>query len=679
MKDIPVADVRNFVLVGHTGSGKTSLIDAILHKLGVNDRLGSPADGTSMADWTDEEKGRKISIWAKPFDALYKGKGGRKTRLVMFDVPGYADFYGQVVAATAVSDAALVAIDATAGIQVGTNRAWRRCETLGLPRGIVITGLDKENADFDGTLAAVQSIWGAKCLPVVIPTADRKGVVDVLGDLAGAGDLKGRAEELKNKLVEAAAESNDALIEKYLGGEALTPDEIAAGMRGAVNAGTLIPVFAVAARNDVGVTELLENIARLFPSPEDRGAKDAEGKALDVKPAAPFAGLVWRVINDPFVGQLTLLRVYAGTFKPDGEVFNATKGQKERIGTIYAINGKKQEPLTEAHAGDIVAMAKLKVTTLNDTLCAVGQTIQFAPIQFPNPVMAYAVAPKTQGDEDKIGTGLHRVAEDDPTIRIERNTETKELILAGMGDVHLDVTVDRMKKRSNVDVLLSTPKVPYKETITALAEGHYKHKKQSGGRGQYGEVYLRVAPKKDPAEEWFEDAIVGTCIPRNFLPAIQKGLLEGMTRGVLAGYPVVNVKVTVYDGSYHEVDSSEIAFKIAGGRAFSEGMQKARPVLLEPIMTLKVMVPDQFMGDITGDLNHKRGRILGMGTEDGMQVITAEVPQAEMFKYSSELRSITGGRGSFEMEFNRYDVVPANVAQKVIAEAAKNKQHQQEE
>jgi elongation factor G len=459
----------------------------------------------------------------------------------------------------------------------------------------------------------------------------------------------------------------------------LTPDEVAVGLRKAVVQCKLVPVFAVVAKNEMGVIELLNNIGRLFPSPADRVVKDAAGNGVDISPSAPFSGMVWRVINDPFVGQLSFLRIYSGVLKADSEIHNATKDTKERIGSLFFLNGKKTETIPEAEAGDIVALAKLKSTTLNDTLCAHGKSFKFAPIVFPNPTAAYAVAPKTQGDEDKIGTGLHRVADDDPTIRIERNTETKELIISGMGDVHLDVTLSRMKKRSNVDILLSTPKVPYKETVSGVGEGHYKHKKQSGGRGQYGEVYLRVSPLKAGDTEWFEDALVGTAVPRNFLPAIEKGLLEGLAKGSVAGYPVTHTKVSVYDGSSHEVDSSEIAFKIAAGRAFTDGMSKARPVLLEPIMTVKVMVPDQYMGDITGDMNHRRGRILGIGNEDGMQVITAEVPQAEMFRYSSELRSMTGGRGSFEMEFNRYDVVPSNIAQKVIAEAQKNKKEEKEE
>lgn len=670
MKNIPPSDVRNLVLLGHTGSGKTTLVDAILYKLGVHDRLGSVAQGTSFADWTDEERDRKISAWAKPFQAPYKTHGGRVIGLTLTDTPGYADFVGQMVSATAVADAALIVIDAAAGIQVGTVRAWKRCEALGLPRGLVITGLDKENVSFEETLLRIQEVWGRRCVPVELPTHDRHAIVDILEDQIPE-ELKDEAAQAMNVLEEDAAEEDDRLLDKYLSGEHLTSEELTAGLRVAMKRGHIVPVFEAEPLQGIGIEQLLEEVARLFPSPLDREWRDAGGQVIDPSPAAPLVAQVWRSVNDPFVGQLSFLRIFGGTLKADSEIFNATRGQKERIGFVHVVNGRKTESIGEATAGDVVALAKLKATGTSDTLVAVGQTVTRPPIVFPHPVMALAVAPKTPGDDDKIGVGLHRVAEDDPTVRVERNAETKELILAGMGDIHLDVVVSRMKKRSNVDVVLSTPKVPYKETVTGKAEGHYKHKKQSGGRGQYGEVYLRVEPLADGETEWFVDGIVGTCIPRNFLPAIEKGLLEGMARGALAGYPVVNTRVTVYDGSSHDVDSSEVAFKIAAGRAFTEGVLKARPVLLEPIMTVKVSAPDKYMGDLTGDFNHRRGRILSVGAEDGLQVVEAEVPQAELFRYASELRSITHGQGSFESVFSRYDVVPGNVAQRVISEAQK--------
>ena len=666
MKDIPIANVRNFALVGHTGSGKTTLLDALLYKLGVNDRLGNPGDGTSMADWTDEEKARKISIWAKPFDALWKPKGAKPVRFVMLDTPGYADFFGQVVAATRVADAAVLTIDATSGIQVGTVRAWKQIDALGLPRAIVVTGLDKENADFDGTLASIQEHWGDICQPATIPADGGKSITNTLSSPS-------------EKLVELAAESSDELLEKFFGGEELTADELAAGLRASVLQGKFVPVFAALPLKSAGLDELLEGLAKLLPSPLDRPAKDVDGNEVNPAADAPFVAQVWRNVNDPFVGQMTIARIWGGTLKADAEVFNSSKDGKERAGTIYLLKGKAQDTAPEASAGDIIALAKLKVTTLNDTLCAPGGTTKMPEITFPKPVCFFAVTPKNQGDEDKLGQGLRRVADDDPTIHVGRNDETHELIISGVGDVQIAVAMERMKARSKVEVTLSTPKVAYKETVTAKGDGHYKHKKQSGGRGQYGEVYIHIQPKPEGQEEWFIDQIVGTSIPRNFLPAIQKGLQEAMQRGVIAGYPVEDTMIGVYDGSYHEVDSSEIAFKIAARGAFKDGMMKCKPVLREPIMTLRVTIPQEFMGACQGDLTHKRGRILGMETEEGMQVLIAEVPQAEIFSYSSELRSMTGGRGSFTMEFARYDIVPSNVAQKIIAEAAKNKQDDEDE
>ncbi len=669
MKDMPIDKVRNFALVGHTGSGKTLLVDALLHRMGVTDRMGDPGAGTSNADWTDEEKARKISVWTKPFDGRIRTAGGETLRLVALDTPGYADFIGQMLAATTVADAAMIVVDAVAGIQVGTTRAWRQCEKLGLPRAIVINGIDKENADVPGVVAAVQQIWGARCRPVTVPAADRKSVSDLLA--AGA------AVEAAAPLIEAAAETDDALLEKYLGGESLAPADVARGLRAAVRSASLVPVFAVSAKTGAGVAEWIENLGRLFPAPAERPGRDTEGKDVNPSPSAPFAGFVWRTITDPFIGQLSLVRVYGGTLKPEGELLNLTRGSKERLGPMVFLNGKKQDPVVEAHAGDIVAIPKLKTTKLNDSLAMGAGAAQFAPVQFPNPVVAFAVTPKTEGDDAKLMTGMQRAAEDDPTVHIERHAETHELVLSGMGDVQLAIAVENMKKNSRVEVNLATPKVAYKETITGRGEGHYKHKKQTGGRGQYAEVYLRVdhLPEGDP--EWFVNDVVGGTIPHNFIPAVQKGLEEGMQAGPQAGARVVNVRVSVYDGSYHEVDSSEIAFKIASIRALRDAIGKAKPVLLEPIMKVTIMVPDTAMGDVTGDLNHRRGRILGMGAEEGMQVITAEAPQAEMFNYSSQLRSMTGGRGSFEMEFSRMDTVPSNVAQKIIAEAAKHRKEEE--
>ena len=670
MKNIPVENVRNFAIMGHTGCGKTTLTDALLYRLGVNDRLGSPASGSSMSDYTEQEKARKISIFSTTFSAPYKTASGGEFEMVFTDTPGYADFHGSVIAAARSAETGLIVVDAAAGVQVGTHRAWKCCKSRGLQsRAIVITGLDKDNTDFARAVEGIRGTFGSNCVPVVMPLPDRSGVVDILSATNVPAGLEDLVSEAKGGLVELAAETDDTLIEKYLGGEDLTADEIASGLVHAVATGGFVPVFVCMPLKGIGIVELLDGIARLFASPVTVERQTLDGKPVNAAPAAPFAGLVFRSVNDPFLGQLAFVRVFGGTLKADSEVFNASTGEKEKVGNLLSVNGKKQGPVESATAGDIVALPKLKATHVGDTLCAAGASITIDRIHFPKPVMFMAVTARTQADEDKIGVALKRVCEEDPTLSVDRNSETHEVVLQGLGDVHIDVAVDLMKSRSNVQVDLSTPRVPYRETVTATGEGHYKHKKQSGGRGQYGDVYLRVEPKQPDEEDWFVNAIVGGVIPGNFIPAVQKGLVEGMVKGPLAGYTVTDVKATVYDGSYHDVDSSEVAFKIAGSRALKLAMLNARPVLLEPIMTVKVMIPDDCMGDINGDLNHKRGRILGVDVEDGMQVITADVPQAELFRYSAELRSMTAGRGSFEMSFSRYEQVPANVAQKVIEAA----------
>jgi elongation factor G len=676
MKGIPISGVRNFALMGHTGSGKTSLLDVMLNILGTNERVGSVDDKSSMADWTPEEQEHEISIWAKPFDGVYTAASGKRRRFVVLDTPGYADFIGQLTAAAAITDAGLIVVDAVSGIQVGTNRAWKVCESRNLPRGIVVTGLDKPDASFEKALAAIKAMWGdTRCVPVVLPTNDRRAEVDILNTPTNEvpEDMASSVKAIRDHLIELAAETDDKMMEKYFNGEELSADEFSHGLRESVHGAHLIPVFACSAKTKIGVKETMDSISRLFPSPEDYPVKCADGHEVATGENEPFAGLVWRSVNDAFTGQLSFVRVYRGSLKPNSEVLNVTKGEKERIGSILYINGKKATDCQEAKAGDIVALPKLKNTFLNDTLCAPADKITFQAIEFPNPVMAYAVEPKTKGDEDKIGTALHRAADEDPSIRVERNRETHETLLWGMGDMHLDVTLEHIKHRSKVDIAHHTPKVAYRETITGTGEGHYKHKKQSGGRGQYGECYVRVHPRVEGDEEWFANKLVGGSIPNNFVPACQKGFLDGMSKGPLVGAEVSNVKVELYDGSYHDVDSSEVAFKIAGSRALHEAIEKARPVLLEPIMTLTITVPDEYMGDITGILNTKRGRILGMGVEEGMQVIISEVPQVETFKFCSELRSITGGKGSFELTFARYEQVASNIAQKIIAAAQKDK------
>jgi elongation factor G len=675
MKDIPVSNIRNFAFFGHSGSGKTTLTDALAFKLGLNDRQGSVDNGSSVSDIIEEEKTRRCSILAATFTAEYKHSDGNRYGIVFTDAPGYLDFYGQVLGAGSAVDAVLITVDAVSGVQVGTRRAWQACKAAGIvARGFVITGLDKENANFGKALAAIQENFGNGCVPAVVPAQDGS-----LQDILASGALTDDLQNFKNQLLEAAAETDEALIEKYLGGGTLSADEIAKGLTQAVAAGSLHPVFACAASKGLGIPELLEGIGRLLPSPTARIFKDSKGHDIPPDPNAPFVGLVWRTMVDPFIGQLSYVRVVSGSLTPHAELHNTNIGGKENVSALVTTVGKKQTHVEKAGPGEIVAIPKLKATKTGHTLSVAGCATQLPPIPFPSPVMYMAISAKTQADEDKMGTAIHRLCEQDPTLLIEKNAETKQVVIKGLGDVHIDVAVHLMKSQSNVAVELSTPKVPYRETVTALGDGHYRHKKQTGGRGQFGEVYLRVDPKRAGEEEWFLDEIVGGTIPNNFKPAVHKGVVEGMLAGSVAGYPVQDVKVHMYDGSYHDVDSSEIAFKIAGSRAFRDAMSKAHPVLLEPIMTIRVTIPEHFMGAINGDLTHKRGRVLGLEVDGNTQIITAEAPLSELFKYAAELRSLTGGQGSFDMTFTRYDIVPSNVAQKIIAEAAKHHKADEEE
>ena len=674
MKGIAVSETRSFAFAGHTGSGKTSLVEAILHKIGINDRLGSVDAGSSIGDYTDEEKDRKHSIYSKSFNGSYKAASGKDHDLVFVDAPGYMDFYGQVLTAMRAVETVVIVVDAASGVQVGTQRVWKCSGKAGVARAIVITGLDKDNTDYAKTVSDIQAAFGSHCLPVTVPLADKSGVVDILSGTGAPDDMKDEIANSRNALIELASETDDELIEKFLGGETLTASEVSNGLIKAVSSGGLVPIFTCFSMSETGVDEFLNGVCSMFPCPTDIEVKDAEGNEIKTGASDPFVGYVWRSVNDPFVGQLVFVKVLGGELKVNDEIMNATKGQTEKIGSMMIMNGKKHDAVEEASAGDIVAIPKLKVTGFGDSLCDVALKTICKEIIFPSPVTLLSVFAKTQADDDKLGEALQRVAEDDPTIKVKRNKGTGELLLCGLGDVHIDVAVARMKSRSHVDVTLETPKVPYRETVKGTGEGHYKHKKQSGGRGQFGEVYLRVASKPEDDEEFFASAVVGGSIPHNFIPAVQKGVVEGMLKGSVAGYPVTNVKSTVYDGSHHDVDSSEVAFKIAASKAFKEAMAEAKPILLEPVMTVKVTIPSQYMGDINGDLNHRRGRILGMETEEGLQILTAEVPQSELFRYAAELRSMTGGQGSFEMAFSRYDTVPSNVAQKIVAEAEKDKE-----
>ncbi len=675
MNETPVSNVRNFVILGHSGSGKTTLTDAVAFKLGLNDRMGLVTNGSSISDTADEEKNRKITIFANSFTANHKVEDN-EYKLVFTDAPGFMDFYGQILGAIRSADFALITVDAVSGVQVGTRRAWKACKESGLSSiSFVITGLDKENASFEKTLESLRNAFGLNCVPVTAPLK-----ADTVVNILKTENLPEHLEALHNSLAETAAESDDALMEKFFEKGTLEPEEIRRGLIGGIKTGAIHPIYSTSPLKGVGITEMLDSMCRILPCPGSRIFKDVEGNELAADPNAPFVAQVWRTASDTFLGQLNYIRIISGTLTPGMTVQNTSTDTKESVSAMLYVIGKKQTPVTKAGPGDIVAIPKLKNTKTGNTLTAVGKTTKLPDIEFPPPVMYMAVTAKTQADDDKLSTAIHRLLDADPTIHFEKQVETKQILLKGLGDVHIDVAVSLMKSQTNVSVDLSTPKVPYRETVTALGDGHYRHKKQSGGRGQFGEVYLRVSPRREGEEgEWFLDKTVGGSIPGNFMPAVHKGVIEGMLAGAVAGFPVQNIKVEIYDGAFHDVDSSEIAFKIAGSRALREGMAKGKPVLLEPIMRLKITIPEAFMGAISGDMPHKRGRVLGMEAEEGVQVIAAEAPLAELFKYAAELRSITGGQGSFTMDFDRYDIVPSNVAQKIIAEAAKHRKDEDEE
>lgn len=659
---VETARIRTVAVVGHAASGKTSLLDACLFIAKAVEKHGRPGAGTSNCDCLPDELERKITIHAKPFHCQWQSH-----QIYLLDSPGFADFQGETLAAIRAADAAIVVVDGVTGVEVGTRRVWKLLDAMQKPRLVFVSKLDKENADFFRCVEQIQGVFGKNCIPFELPLGQAGHFSKVLNlrttpEADVPAELREQFHKAHEALEEAAAEQDDKLLEEFLGGQALTLDEITKGTHAGIAAGKTVPIYCGSPEKELGVRQLLEGVVALLPSPADTGSADAK---------APFAGFVFKATIDPYAGQLAYVRVMSGTLRPDMDVINSTRNSKERIPHLLRMQGKTQTQVAEAGPGEIVALAKMKDVHINNTLCDPAKPVEFPAIKFPPAVMSYAVHPHTAKDEEKISVALHRLLEEDPTFHMHRNPHTKELVISGMGDMHLAVVVDTMKKKLGVNVDLSTPKVDYRETITAKGDGHYKHKKQSGGHGQYGEAYVKIEPRERGTGFEFTSEVVGGTIPRNFIPAVEKGCLEGMTGGVVAGFPVEDVKAIVYDGSYHDVDSNEISFKIAGLHAFKEAMQKARPVLLEPVMNVSVFVPDQYMGDITGDLNHRRGRILGVEPVDGLQCITAQVPQAELFKYASELRSMTGGRASFEMAYSHYEQVPAHIAQKVVAEVQK--------
>ena len=659
------AQVRNFVVAGHGGSGKTSLCELMLFKAGTIARVGSIDAKNTVSDYTPDEQEKASSIYSTAMNCKWKDQ-----HFFFMDTPGYGEFVGEVISSVAAADNALVVLDAIDGPQMGTARAWKFSRLRGIPRFGLINRLDKERSDFKRTLEQMRKNHGRTVvIPLTCPVGSEGNfsrVVNVLFDKDIPAEIADDVAEYRELLMDAIAETDEDLMERYLGGEALSDEEIARGLKAAVLSCRIIPVFAGSVAKDIGITELMDQMVAIFANPlEKKTVKLANGGTMEVQENGPGLGMIFKMVNDPFIGQLAFMKVQSGQFTPDKEVYDITSGQKERIGSLLYVNGKSSAPAEAAGPGEIVAIAKLKNVHVNHTLSLAENTPELEKIVFPSWTMAYALSAAKSGDDDKVAQALARIIDCDPTVRVERQDETRETLVCGMGDLHLHNVARKLKDVYKADVVLSTPKVPYRETITACGDGHYRHKKQTGGAGQFAEVFLKMEHTDGDFE--FANAVVGGAIPKNFIPAVEKGVAEMTAKGPLVGGSVEGVKVTVYDGKYHPVDSNEMAFKIAARMAFRDAMSKAKPVLLEPIMKVDIHIPDSYMGDITGDLNHKRGRILGMSVEEGMQVVHAEVPQAELARYAVEMRSMTQGRGSFAMQFVRYEQVPPMIANEIIA------------
>ncbi len=687
MKKYATENIRNLGLVGHGGSGKTTLAEAMLYTTGTISRFGKVDEGNTVTDYDPEEIRRKFSINASLAPCEFKNH-----KINVIDAPGYADFIGEVYGALRAVDIAAIVIDAVSGLEVQTERAWTIADEYNLAKMVIVNRMDKEHANFNETLRVIQEVYSDKVTPLQLPIgseANFKGTVDVIKQKAYVtnggktsiedipGDMADAVASAREALVERIAESDDTLMEKYLEEGGLTEAEIMSGLKTAIVTGQVIPVTCTSAFTATGVEALLNAIVDYLPSPVDRGAiKGVDPKTeqdIEVKPteSGPLMAFVFKTVADPYVGKLNYFRVFSGDFKSNSNIANASRGKKERVGHVFVVRGKTQEDVTDVPAGDIGAVAKLADTMTGDTLTEEGKAVMFPAIKFPEPVISVAAAAKTKADEEKLGISLNRLAEEDPTLTVRRDTETRQTVLSGMGDMHLDVITERLKRKFGVEAELSAPRIPFKETIKGEASVQGRHKKQSGGRGQFGDVWIKVEPL--PRGEGFEfvDRIVGGVVPQQYRPAVEKGIREVMEQGILAGYPVVDIRVTLYDGSYHAVDSSEMAFKIAGSLAIKKGFMDAKPILLEPIMKVEVVVPEQYMGDVIGDLSSRRGKPLGSESRGRNTVISALAPLAEMATYTSTLRSITSGRGAYHMEFDHYEEVPGDTAKKIIEEYEK--------
>jgi len=688
MKKNEPGKIRNIAIVGHGKSGKTSLAEAMLFSGKATDRLCKVDNGESVLDWEPEEKDRRITIMSG-----FHHAGWKKCSVNIIDTPGDSNFVADTFNSLQVVDAAVLVIDAASGVQVVTEKIWQVLKSRNIPTVVFINKLDRENTDFYSILDNIKNSLGVSLTPITIPIgkeAGFSGVVDLVSmqgmsfasDESGAvsegdipADMSERVEELRQQLVENIAESDETLLEKYLEGGELSADEIGATMTAGVKDASLVGVLCGCAVKNQGVQPLLDFIVQYFPSPLDRAelevldSKTGEPSTVALSEKGPLLAYVFKTIADPYAGKLTLFRVFSGELAADSTVYNATRDTKEKFGNILRIEGKNQSAVDAAVAGDIVAVAKLKETSTGDTLCEPGSAVRFKSITHPRPVTSYAVMAKTRADEDKMASSLHRLMEEDPTLLLEKNEATKEFVLSGVGQVHIDVTAARLKRKFGVEIEMKLPKIAYKETIKGKTKIQGKHKKQSGGRGQFADTWIEIEPLPSGGGFEFVDKIVGGAIPRNYIPAVEKGIVNQMVEGIIAGYPIVDVRVTLVDGGYHDVDSSDMAFQIAGSKGFKAGFVQCNPILLEPIMMVEITVPDDLTGDVMGDINSRRGRVLGMEQTVGGQMVKALVPQAEMLSYSADLTSMTSGRGMFTMEFDHYEELPHNLAEKVIAAA----------
>jgi elongation factor G len=685
MKVYDAQSIRNVALVGHSGAGKTQLVSALLYDAGAVNRFGRVDDGSTVTDYDEEEIARKHTLASS---LAYVEWNRHKINFI--DTPGSANFLSDARAALRVCDAALVVVDAVAGVEVSTEKIWTVAEELSVPRIVVMNRLDRDRASLDRSLESLRAVFGRTVVPIQLPIGEEKafrGIVDLVAMKAwtfatdGSGkptetaippEIEGPAKSARDALIEMVAEADDALMEKFFDAGTLTQEELLLGLKRAISAGRIFPVLCASATGNIGMQPLLDAVLAYVESPAERPLKAtdaASGEEVPVPAQESGANVafVWKTVADPFAGRITMFRVISGVLKADSTLQNISKESPERLGHLLLLQGKTQTSVPEIKAGDIGAVAKLKETQTSDVLADRATPFTLARIKFPDPVISYAIEPKSRGDEEKISTALHRLQEEDPTISYTRDSQTKELLLAGQGQTHIEVTVAKLKRRFGVEVNLKLPRIPYRETITASAEAHGRHKKQTGGHGQFGDCKMKFEPLPRGSDFEFVNDTFGGSIPRQYIPAIEKGIQDARLRGFLAGYPMVDFRATVFDGSFHAVDSNELSFKMAGLLAFKDGMSRARPTLLEPIMDVEVYAPSDYAGDLMGDLNSRRGRIGGMDTRGASTIIRAKVPMSEMLTYEQQLTSATGGRGSYHMEFSHYEEVPAHLHGKIIS------------